>query len=195
MSDQRGPGPVTIEKIIAAWQRARAGLATDKTLVSDETVVNLGADDPLIATEADVEAVLRRTIRAMLYARLRAREADELATVLQSRKARYEQRRKLLRETLLDMLLALQRQSFQAPEGTASLRAVAASVVITDLDALPNIYVTEEITTRRVPDKKALHADLIEGVVIEGAVLSNSGVTLAFHPARGAGAEAVREEE
>lgn len=39
----------------------------------------------------------------------------------------------------------------------------------------------------RTPDKRALEADLAEGVVIDGATLSNGGYGLTFRRQRGAG--------
>jgi len=50
-----------------------------------------------------------------------------------------------------------------------SIRAGKASVVITDEQALPDAY----IRTKREPDRVALLADLMQGEIIPGAVLSN----------------------
>lgn len=189
-SDDRGPAPSTIERVISAWQRARAGLAADDMLISDETAVTLGPDIENI--EADVDTVLRRIVRAMLYASLREAEAGELQKALHARKLRYETRGEMLRRELLDILTVLRRDRFVAPEGTISLRALGQSVVILDAEAVPDEYVT--IHTSRVPDKRKIYADLVEGVVIDGCALSNGGLGLTFRRPRGAG-DAVKVEE
>jgi hypothetical protein len=179
--DERGPGPSTIERVIGAWQRAQAGLAADDMLVSDETVVSVEIPD-IEHTEADVEKIVRRMIRAMLYASLRETEAAEIEKAIKARKLRYKTRGEILRRELFDILTITQRNSVVMPEGTLGLRAIPPSVVILDADVIPDEYMTE--TTTRTPDKRALKADLDEGVVIAGAVMSNGGTGLAWYPAR-----------
>jgi hypothetical protein len=179
--DERGPGPSTIERVIAAWQRAQAGLAADDNLVSDETVVSLAMSETE-RSAMDVETILRRMVRAMLYASLRETEADDLEKAMQLRKQRYKTRGELLRRDLLDILILTERERFVAPEGTISLRELQRSVVILDLEAVPDEYVTVE--TVRHPDKRKMHDDMIEGVIIAGATLSNGGKGLSFRRAR-----------
>jgi len=180
-SDERGPGPSTIERVVAAWQRTQAGLAADDNLVSDETVVDVSLTE-VEQSKLDVDTILRRMVRAMLYASLRENEAKELKTAMQQREQRYKTRGELLRRDLFDILILTQRERFVAPEGTISLRELQRSVVILDLDAVPDEYVTTE--TVRHPDKRKMHDDLIEGVVIAGATLSNGGQGLSFRRAR-----------
>ena len=190
-NDDRGPGPATIERVIAAWQRAREGLAADEMLASDEATVNvaLPTEDQ---TARDVDAILKRITSAMLFASLRETEADELSKAMAARKARYKQRGEMLRRELLDILLLLGRPRFVATEGTVSVRTIPGSLVITDEELIPDAYMIEKVV--RTPDKRALEADLAQGVVIDGATLSNGGYGLSFRRQRGAG-EAVRVED
>lgn len=180
-SDERGPGPSTIERVVAAWQRAQAGLAADDNLVSDETVVSLAMSDAE-QSAVDVDTILRRMVRAMLYASLRETEAKELKNAMQLREQRYKARGELLRRDIFDILILTQRERFVAPEGTISLRELQRSVVILDAEALPPDYVIERV--ERVPDKRKLYDDLIVGVIISGAALSNGGQGLTFRRAR-----------
>jgi hypothetical protein len=180
-SDERGPGPSTIERVVAAWQRAQAGLAADDNLVSDETVVTLAMSDAE-QSAVDVDTILRRMVRAMLYASLRETEAKELKNAMQQREQRYKARGELLRRDIFDILILTQRERFVAPEGTTSLRDLGRSVVILDLDAIPDEYVT--IETVRHPDKRKMANAMEQGVVITGATLSNGGQGLSFRRAR-----------
>jgi len=169
-----GPGPYTIERVVSAWQRAQAELAADDMLAGDEAVVNLDGS----AAGLDVDAVLTRIISAMLFAALRAAEADELAKTFRARKARYEKREDMLRRELLDLLLVLDRPKFVSPLGTISTRRIPASLLILDAEAIPKEYLTETVVT--TPNRKAIEADLAEGVVIAGAAMSNGGVGLTY---------------
>ena len=128
----------------------------------------------------------------MLFASLRETEADELSKAMAARKARYKQRGEMLRRELLDILLLLGRPRFVATEGTVSVRTIPGSLVITDEELIPDAYMIEKVV--RTPDKRALEADLAQGVVIDGATLSNGGYGLSFRRQRGAG-EAVRVED
>ena len=189
--DERGPGPTTIELAIGAWQRTRAALDADDMLTQDELTVTLGPD--LQKTETDVDTILRRMVRAMLYASLREAEAAELEKSMQARKLSYKARGELLRRDLLDILVVTQRNSFVAPEGTLSLRALQRTVIITDEQAVPDEYV--DINIVRVLNKHDIYDDLSEGVVIPGAELSNGGQTLAFRRQRATAAAAVANPE
>jgi hypothetical protein len=187
MSDEpRGPGPSTIERCIAAWQRAQAALANDDALQADEGAIASALDsDPFLLPP---DELLRRIVRALNFAVLRKAEATELVGMMQAREMRYERRALALRTELFEVMVALNRQSFPAPEGTVSLRAGKESVLITDEDAIPDEYMIT--STTRAPDRKAILADLREGVVIDGAALSNGAPSLVFRRQRSIAADA-----
>ncbi|HYM25279.1 MAG TPA: siphovirus Gp157 family protein [Vicinamibacterales bacterium] len=184
-SQERGPGPATIERVIAAWQRAQARLDEDDMLAGDEQVVNVAFPAEETGREQadmEVDGVLRRIVSAMLFASLRETEAADLAKAMTARRQRYESRGEMLRRALLDILLIVERQSFAAPEGTITVKSIPGSVVITEEADIPEDYMIERTT--RTPDKAALRRDLAEGVVIPGASLSNGGYGLTFRRAR-----------
>ena len=190
MPDDRGPSAVTIERVMAAWQRTRDGLAADEMLASDEAMVTV---EMTTEAELDVDTVLKRIVTAMLFASLRETEAGKQEKAMQARKARYKTRKELLRRELLDILLETKRRRFVAPEGTVGTKRIPGSVVITDEELIPDEYVTEKVV--RTPNKEALHADLAEGVVIAGAAMSNGGWGLTWRPQRGADDTAATVEE
>jgi Siphovirus Gp157 len=188
MDEPSGPGPMTIERVVSAWQRAQAELGADLMLEDDEAAINtaLRGTEPDAATAENLDAdqLLRRIVTAMVFAGARVAEAGDLEAALKARKQRYAKREETLRTTLYEIMRALSRVRFPAPEGTASIRAVADTVLITDLEALPPEYVDTRTETIRTPRKAVILSDLLEGVVIAGAVLSPGGTTLAFRAQR-----------
>lgn len=170
-----GPGPKIIERCVAAWQRARAALANDGELASDETllVVALEADPNILPPDE----LLRRMVAAIVWCEARGAEAHAMAKAMQARQQRYEARAMWLRTELLEVMLALERSSFAgSPFATASVRDAPASSVVLDETKIPDEYF---VTTRKL-DRRLLLADLRQGLVIDGAVLSNPALTLAL---------------
>lgn len=168
-------------------------LATDENAI--ETALGEAPIDPATVAEIDADQLLQRFIRAMLFAKLRAEEAGDLERAIKARKQRYQGREELLRRELMEVMQALARKSFVAVEGTASVRTLPNSVLITDLEAIPGDYVdvTERVVTERKPRREAMLEDLQQGVVIEGAVLAPGGVSLTFRRQRAA-PEAAQED-
>jgi Siphovirus Gp157 len=190
MSDEaRGPGPSTIERCISAWQRARASLADDETLAEDEAAIATAlGSDPF---HLHPDELLRRIVRALTFAQLREIEARELVGGLKARQARYQRRAEALRTELFEVMVALNKQSFSAPNGTISMRSGVQSVVITDEGSIPDQYM---IVTRS-PDRKAILSDLREGVVIEGCAITNGAPSLQFRRQRSVTQASIAEIE
>jgi Siphovirus Gp157 len=179
MSDEpRGPGPTTIELAVGAWQRARAGLAADPDLADDENAIlaALNADPNAIAPDD----LLRRIVRALTFARLRTDESQQLAAMMQARKTRYARRVETLRAELFDLMQIFERVTFRAPEGTVSIKAGAPGLEVTDQDKLPDEY----MVVTRAPNLRLILDDLKQGVVIDGAMLTNGPPTLAIRRSR-----------
>jgi hypothetical protein len=176
MSDpSRGPGPSTIEQCVAAWQRARGSLAEDDALAEDEAAISSALDsDPMVLHP---DELLRRIVRALTFATLREGEARTLVAIYRARRTRYANRAMILRTEIFDIMQALKRRTFAAPEGTLSIRPGSQSVVVTDEGLIPDEY---WITQPRVLDRHTLLEDLKQGVVVDGAALSNGAPTIAL---------------
>lgn len=186
MSDIRAPGPTTIERCVAAWQRAQLAIASDAELTTDEQAIASAFEvDPSICPP---DELLRRFVRAITFAEAREQEAKTLVGMLQARQRRYATRAEGLRAELFEVMSALDRQSFPAPFGTVSLRAGVQSVLITDEKAIPAEYM--KITASI--DRTLIKDDLRQGVVIPGACLTNGPPTVAL--IRRGGAQAVEAE-
>jgi hypothetical protein len=164
---ERAPGPSTIERCIAAWQRAKALLEADPSIDTDEQAIKTALDaDPSVVQP---DELLRRIVAAIVFAEAREAESKVIAASMRARQERYDMRSSWLRELLFDVMAALERRSFAAGLATVSIRPGKASVVITDEQALPDAYVR----TKREPDRAALLEGLMQGEIIPGAVLSN----------------------
>jgi Siphovirus Gp157 len=173
MSDEpRGPSPYTIEQCVSAWQRARAQLAGDPDLADDENAISaaLGAFPGV----QHPDEVIRRIVRAVMFATTREAEAKVLTGTYRARQARYAKRLAVLRGELFDLMSIMNYSQFKAMEGTVSIARGRPSAVITDEEKIPMKYVK----MIREINRTALKDDLQQGVVIEGAYLSNAGQVL-----------------
>jgi hypothetical protein len=174
MSDEpRGPGPDTVMRSVAAWERAHSRLATDQELAADEDAIRnaIGSDPGAVHPDE----LIRRATRALAFAQLRAGEADALIASATARKRRYIGRAQALRTLIYDLMDVLSYPRFITVHGTISLKRTGSqSVLVTDEGQIPDGY----FRTERTLDKRLLLADLKVGVVVDGAVLSNAAPTI-----------------
>jgi hypothetical protein len=174
MSDIRTPGPGTIERCVAAWQRTQAAIQADEELGSDEQAIAAAANaDPRILSP---DELLRRIVRGLVLCELREEEARVVAAFNRSVQHRYQRRAEWLRAELFEVLVALERRSASTAYGTASIRNGVPSLVITDEQAIPHEY-TKVV---RTPDKVRIAEALKAGKRIPGAVMSNAMPVLAL---------------
>jgi hypothetical protein len=100
---------------------------------------------------------------------LREIEADELRRQVTARRDRYRARAEAVRLVIADLMAALEKTSHRARFGLANIAAGRPSLVLTDEQQIPPEYFKTERTLMRTP----LIADLDNGKVVPGAVLSN----------------------
>lgn len=160
-----------IEQAMAAWQSARSRLlADDADLVHDESALA----DLLGPEEGEIETILARLLRAARHAKSMSDGAAELIEDMQARKSRYARRNEALRGTAFAIMDALGKKKTELPDITASVRAGQPSVIITDENSIPDIYVRIE----RKIDRATILSALKSGLTVDGAELSNSGPSL-----------------
>lgn len=154
------PSAWRIEKALAAWNEARGHYQLD------------GVEEMFIEGTSDIKAIIASLVRG-------AESDGAMAGVCQAamagnatRMKRFESREAKKREIILQLMDILGMKSEDFGDVSVSMSPGMSSVVITDEAALPAEYVTEK--TVRTPDKRAIKADLEQGVVIEGACLSNA---------------------
>ena len=169
MSDARGPSAYTIERTVAAFQRISAALTADEQLADDEAALwhALKADHDVTPPRDLIE----RLARAIAFAEARVIEAHRFAQEMAARKVRYHDRAEAMRSALVEVLDAFGWKSSSTAWGTVTRKDGAQSALITDENKLPDEYV--KVETIRTPKRDAILADLLEGVVIEGAELRN----------------------
>lgn len=95
---------------------------------------------------------------------------------LQARKKAIENRKARLRDYLLHNMEASGITKIECPFFTASVRKGVESVEITDLDSLPDEYVSVKVETK--PDKSAIKRELKAGKEIQGATLKRGNNTI-----------------
>lgn len=163
--------PWQIEQALSAWNSARTRLLQDDpSLEHDEAALS----EWLGPVEGDVDSIIARLLRAARHAKSMADGAAELIEDMQARKSRYVKRNEALRATAFAIMDALGKSKVELPDITATVRSGQPSVVVTDEDAVPDIYVR----TERKIDKATILSALKSGLTVEGCVLSNSLPTL-----------------
>lgn len=168
MSEARPVSGYRLEQVLSTWHAARQRLLTeDPALAQDEAALI----ELLGPEEGEVEDILARLLRGALHASSMAEAAKDRMAVLGQRAARYKTREQYMRATAFALMDTLRRTKFEMFDLTASITPGRAGVVITDLEAVPDIYVEEKTT--RVPDKATLLSALKSGAAVPGAELSN----------------------
>jgi Siphovirus Gp157 len=158
------------------------------TLKNEIAAVNAVKEFIAVHGHADDESLLHDSIEgqtsflelmAILLDETRHAEAMEEATgermkKLGERKKRYGEKAEKLRALMLDSMRLTDMRKLELVEGTLSIGAARASVIITDEAALPDDCVKIE----RRPDRTAIKKKLDAGEAVPGAVLSNGGESL-----------------
>ena len=168
MSETKAPSGYVVEQAMSAWQSARSRLLEDDpSLEQDEAALA----EILGPKEGDVRDVLARTLRAAVHAESMMDAASERIESMQARFKRYQTRGQNLRALGFAIMDALGERKVELADLTAAIRAGREQVVITNLDAVPNIYI-EEIIARR-PDKATILSVLKSGGEVAGCEKTN----------------------
>jgi hypothetical protein len=167
------PSAWKIEQAMATWQAARSRLLEeDAGLAHDETALT-----ELLGSETgDIDAILARLLRGARHAKSMADAAAEQIEDMQTRKQRYQRRAESMRATAFAIFDAIGRAKMELPDMTVTIRAGQPSVIVTDEDAIPDIYVRVE----RKPDKATILSALKSGLTVDGCELSNSVASLSI---------------
>ncbi|CAI0724380.1 MULTISPECIES: siphovirus Gp157 family protein [Serratia] len=96
-----------------------------------------------------------------------AKTVDEEVKRLTERKKSFENRAKSIRKYVLSCLLASGQDSLKTTTNTFTARKGVASIVIDNIELLPDELVTTQVLT--APDKKAIKEAIENGVEVAGA--------------------------
>jgi hypothetical protein len=172
------PSGYQLQRVISQAQQTIEALRTEHGQVFDTE------DDVLTALSEEgisVDDILRRLISSALNDKASAAVAKQRMADLKIRLERFERNEDTKRGVAAMVMEALLpanekgTRSFRDVEFSLTLAPGKPKVFITDPNALPS-YLINEVTTR-VPDKRAIAAELETGPV-PGAILSNGGSVL-----------------
>lgn len=165
----RAPSAWTVGQVLAIAKATADRLAqSDITIETDEAALF----EALREDGADAETILRRLARAALEAESNAEATEKRMAQLSDRKKRQERRYDEYRASVFAVMQALSIAKFSDPEFTLTLSEnKGGAVIVTDEAAIPDEYVN----VTRTPKKKEIKADILLGVIIPGAELSQGG--------------------
>lgn len=181
MTDSKSPTPADktpsawrIQQALAVWHsNQKKMLDDDPDLGPDETVLSstIAPNDGL-----EIDDVICRLLTAVQYAAAMEAAARGMVADLEARVARYERRKDTLRVTIAAIMEVLGERKKQFPHATVSLGERKPNVIITDQGKLPGQFI--RIVTSATPDKRAILTALMDGEVVDGAVLGNAAPVL-----------------
>ncbi len=122
----------------------------------------------------DLHELLAAIVRGALEDEMFARALKGRLTEMEFRLERYEYRAQKRRELVRDVMLEADIKNLTMPDFTASLRNAPPHVVVIDENLIPQAFWEMRPHLR----KSDLLAVLKDGVEVEGAALSNSGMSL-----------------
>jgi hypothetical protein len=175
MSDtHRAPSAFQIEHAMSAWHLIRENLADDPDLLTDD-IIREAFDEARVTHPVEL---LERLIDAVWWNGREVDDANQLRAAMIARRDRYQDRDTMLRLLTQQLMTALEMKSRRGRYASASLALSSRqSVVITDLDALPDEFV--RVTVTREPLRTVIgDAMRKDGLVIPGAELTNPGVPI-----------------
>ena len=155
-----------------AWQLQQAIFALRTgayRIAEDDPETEISIVDDLPEEAAAVRAAILSVGRQARETAELAKMARKMAQETTERAQRFERRSDQMRQLLLAAMDALGDRKIEGPDVTIGLRAGVPSVAVTDEAKIPDQY--WKIT--RSLDKAAIRDDLKQGVVIDGAALSN----------------------
>jgi hypothetical protein len=162
----KAPSAFEIEAALATLNRVREQLVNEELEIDE---MELSAS--LAAQEDVVDDILKRLIRAAQFCGSMAEEASQRAIMIKAREARFDARAAVLRQQITDLMLTLDRKHFVAGDIGCRINPGVPGVRVTDHTLLDRKYFNDPPPP--TVSKRALREDLVQGVVVEGAVLSN----------------------
>ena len=149
--------------------------AMEKARLICEVLPSTDADrNEIIDNECDLPQLLdwamKKDAEFLEYAQMN----QNLSDMYKQRSLRMAKCSSSIRELLMTLMRASERQKHKGAYGTLSVGSNPQSVIITDKDKLPAEYIKTESKPIKSEIKKALQG----GAVIEGASLSNGGEKL-----------------
>ena len=177
--DPKPPSAWQLEASVAAFQRLQDKVLADPSLVSDEdTYGRLTLPDG--ATVAHPRMLLQRLIDCVIEADHRIEHADNLVKRYRALRDRHSERSDAMRATITELLAILDERAAEGDLGTVAMRKRQPSVLITDIDLVPDDL--KDTVTTVTAKKNPIGAKLKAGEEVPGAELSNPAMSLSVMP-------------
>lgn len=162
----------------AAHQVATSAAAARALL---QSMAELIVDDETAEIIIDTETALPDAIAAALnridVIESHAEALSGAVARMEARKSRFAANVATLRRSIQSAMETVNLRKLELPVATLSLRTTPRAVVIVDADQVPAIYKRHPPP---VPDKALIKSAINSGHTVEGAELSNGGVTLSI---------------
>jgi hypothetical protein len=142
-------------------------LLEDFPELQDDDVLRLDT----IEGETEAFEIAERLTRLHVHAKAMRDAVKGEREALASRQERYDSQAKRASESLQTLLNAIGERKLELGPGTVSLRKTPASILVHDVDDLPQGY----FVTKRQADKRAIKAAIDGGDTIPGAELVPGG--------------------
>lgn len=160
------PSAYAVEAVMSAWQRARAQILRDNPDMDEAALAEyLGPEG------ADVNEIQIRLIRKYREAQGNVGWLERERADLAIREARFEREADRCKSILMMMLVAQGKKNNKLPNGTIWINAGKEGMRVTDEGKVPIEYFKQ--IDSLVLEKNKLLDDLKQGVVVDGAELSN----------------------
>ena len=168
--NDRAPSGFALERVMSAYQRGRARIATAYPDLDEDGITAL-----LGPETSDIERMQTRLMRGINRSESLIKATKEERADIEIRKERFERQKEMLRSILLDTMFAIGSKREVLPNGTVSVVYPKQTPRITDKEKIPELYKEyETVTTVVCKIREAeLFANLNAGEVIDGAELSN----------------------
>lgn len=141
---------------------------------------DLAEDADLLADTIEGMTDFDRVMDMLAQSAIEARAlADGLATVIgtfKTRQQRYDRKAAGMRSIALALMQAAERQNVVTPTATLTYRNPSTSVVVDDVDALPQGFTDTTVSPRKAEIKKALEA----GEDVPGAHLETGSPSISI---------------
>lgn len=142
--------------------RALADAVQSQILALKSKYPDLADDADLLADTIEGVTDFDRVMDLLAQSAIEARAlSDGLATVIvtfKSRQQRYDRKAAAMRNIALALMQAAEQSNVVTPSATLTLRNPATSVVVDDVNALPQGFTETTVSPRKAEIKKALEA-------------------------------------
>lgn len=156
---------IQLEQAISTLREQFPQLADDEDLLID-----------VLEGETNFHDVISTLAKEIKVSKGQVSGIKEVVKELKERQARYEARDEFARSLIHKLMEMAGVKKLTLPVATVNITNVAPSVMITDEDVIPDVF----MRIKKEPNKTAIKAALESGQAVSGAVMSNGSTTVSI---------------